>query len=293
MSDFLAAVPETVLTILATGLVALIPVLVTNYLQRRGQREERKSEVRREVYLEVADALGLSWQFFSEILIVHKPVEDLRSLLEKVNGAFRKLQLVAREDTIMSSLNYQREFLEVSQRLLELRARVDQLNSHINRLEVRKKLLGDQRWLLLGLAKEQGQMTSENVLARFNLLTGEESRLEADMESTRIKRADSIHGLISEVGESLPLVEKAFASLAIAVREELGFEIDGENYYNAVAEDSEKKREMLLGFLEKIKLEAVKLDSETGQAPTTSHALGTSTYAGVSVALAPPPPRSG
>jgi ABC-type multidrug transport system fused ATPase/permease subunit len=104
VSDEIAKTVITVGGALTVGGLALFGVRQQNLSAERRHRVDASLNLRKEIFLQVAEAASLQYQFLLSFASTDITEEDRRQMTEKIGAAFFRLQVVANEQTISAML---------------------------------------------------------------------------------------------------------------------------------------------------------------------------------------------
>jgi hypothetical protein len=104
ISDEIAKTVITVGGALTVGGLALFGVRQQNLSAERRHRVDASLNLRKEIFLQVAEAASVQYQFLLSFASPDITEEDRRKMTEKIGAAFFRLQVVANEATITAML---------------------------------------------------------------------------------------------------------------------------------------------------------------------------------------------
>jgi hypothetical protein len=104
VSDEIAKTVITVGGALAVGGLALFGVRQQNLSAERRHRVDASLNLRKEIFLQIAEAASVQYQFLLSFASPDITEEDRRKMTEKIGAAFFRLQVVANEKTISAML---------------------------------------------------------------------------------------------------------------------------------------------------------------------------------------------
>lgn len=253
--------PPEVYGALLGALLTLFGILLKSGADERLKATELAHNVKREVFIEVAEALGRVEAYFTKLGTPGPEYETAGEVLSPSIGWSQKLELVASVDTLRAARvvtsvrrDTELELVKRQEQLRRLRYEGDKLEREAARLRDDRRDTMDS--ISAEIAKPDSPMRLQIVQAlnetymSLGKQLGENSKQQDGFSDERIRLNAEIprialRGLID--------VRKYVAALQLAIRRDLGFDVAAEQYQRLVGEseaDYEAKLARALEYIE-------------------------------------------
>lgn len=226
------------------GLAALLMFLRSDRTARyQRDREaqlraaERELQLRKEVYLPAAEAIGRAQDFLGKSPLLDLTQEQALAVVNHVLGALGKAQLVASQASLEPLMAVAAEFTASyaalqarRQPLLRLKAEIAELSSAIEHLAVERDYLLSR---LTRLAAERGSEQAElwrQLSRRFDKLHQEIGSMLGKRKDRTVELAQLEHEFAVEAQQRALRLAKLGVPAYLALREELQLEIDATRF---------------------------------------------------------------
>ncbi len=216
---------------------------------------ERQMTLRREVYLQAAEALGQVQEVLSAFSRQDVSVGALHDRLSGITGKLAKLHLVVSLETIRALVNYSRTMTGEVATLIPARARVELLKLQLDEAEAdclyAQSVLGrlgaiQANRLLPG--SQQSSVVDAISVAQAEYSAARERRAELTRQHLMATEelTDAALNASMRTAESLPLV-------AVAIRRQLESPLDEAAYLKITKDAATENRKAIVNALEKTK----------------------------------------
>ena len=224
-----------------------------NEKTRRAQLEakdlELKMQLRRDVFLQAVDGLAGSQQYFAAFADPGNSLEQLRQLSPSHSWGNR-LHVVASLETVQAFSRAQSVLGAATFDLLQMRFAVSDLDSEVDDTRRRIDWIGSFQQQIqanLNSAISRGDRAEIEMQGRAFTTAMEATSIEADNLRKKLtelvdRRLDLHHSLIDRAIEHATVSQPIVAVALLAVRKEIGIEIDAQEYTNFITTTAESFR---------------------------------------------------
>lgn len=225
---------------------------------REQKRIEREMDLRREVYLDTAEAIVASLELIARYADIEIPRNELSTEYSEKRSAISKVHLIGHETTVNALLEFTHEFSVAVMRLALLREPLLQMRAKLQLLNEQIQAFGKERDRMVDLMKQlnfEGNQethrwefvrnTFEFETKRVNDSINEQQSLNAKLKTDWIIFAAECFSTSNKLSALLPPAVKA-------VRDELELPLDYEMYKATIDEGLRRNQESLTAYLSKL-----------------------------------------
>jgi len=262
----LKGVPEVVWGMAAGSFFSVLAVVLTNRanlrrlrIQLEHEKEERKKDrglaLRRDLYLEAAEAVSVGIDTVGALGNPSLPVQDLMGPAIERTAAITRVYLVASDDTIAALARFITQLSNAHARLLPLRLKVDSFNEEIGRIDRAVQRASEERDHILSLIR-QGSPAGAPDPSRWPMLQdkldSEQARIDGLLQRRRQLEDQLLPAqreLFNSCREAVRQLNTALVPVLTSVRRELDIPVDEKVLLGAVEEEYRSQSAPIDDFL--------------------------------------------
>lgn len=234
----------SVLTVVLTNRANLRRLRIQLEHEREEKRKDRGLALRRDLYLEAAEAVSVGIDTIGALGNLSTSVEDLMGPAIERTAAITKVYLVASDDTIAALAQFLTDLSSAHARLLPLRLKVDAINADIGRIDRALQRASEERDHLLAVAR-QGSPDGISDPSRWPMLQDkldlEKAKID-ELVRRRKELEDQLRPaqteLLDSCREAVRRLNLALVPVLKAVRHELDIPVDETVLLGAIEEES-------------------------------------------------------
>lgn len=267
-----AAIIASVVTLLGAivaATIALVGVLVTHRGNERRfaeqldhdrlqKRTDREMELRKEVYLEVAEAIDAGLVAINSYANLTKSPDEVFKEYSGKRSALSKTHLIARESTVTAILAFSLEFSETVKRLTLLRQPLAQMQAQIKQLNDQAQMFGIERDRMVELMRQlnfEGNIDTHRWDFVRSTFEFECQRVNKSIDEQRVLNAKlKADGTIfaAECFTAANKISRLIAPAVKAVRDELELPFDYASYKATIDESLKREHEATKAYLNEL-----------------------------------------
>ncbi|KXK01228.1 MAG: hypothetical protein UZ17_ACD001001857 [Acidobacteria bacterium OLB17] len=235
-----------IIAVVASG-ITLLGVWLQTRAQAAQQKIAREMELRRELYLQGAEALGKMESFLSSCANPQISETDRNAIVIGAHESLNKVVMIASVEMLeeLSKVmdHYSESNIQLGTLRLEFIALANQLKAdeaaHANEAQTLTQIT-----TALSSANQQHDKERQNALiAQYNEVELLYRDHEASLEQRRLGALRSIQQLVAASVEAVICFHEVAAPYYCLVREELGFPLENDRYMEMVKEAGQRKRQ--------------------------------------------------
>jgi hypothetical protein len=233
-----------------TAVITLLGVGLGLYLNRKSQQEERRLNLRREVYLNAANRYAASAQVLS---LVADPSVDTRPgspVIGEFAAAVAQIQLVGHERAMRAAVVLHREYVKIYTAMIVRRIPLDELKHMIDANNVRIAQISN---LTLQAEPERRMASQELAILQNQNAALFRQLFEGQMRLTR--------EIVEEFDKLAPLAMEA----TFAAKQEFGIQVEEKPYAQFMTESTQNMKESVLRSLEDVEQRIAQIEQRIAQ----------------------------
>lgn len=222
------------------------------------RQRERELQLRREVYLEAADALARLQAAVSSFSAETTP-ERLTEILAGVGTSQARVSFVASLPTLQAYSQLQPKFVEIMFDMVELSIRFNRRRDGLEALQAESSRLAETQQQMVkfvrSLQPELRKAHEPQLLQDYLAHQGRLDALRQQISNEGVQLAEHRMQLVVASAEAAHRLGGAVKGVIVSIRRELGFELTHEEYSNVVDDGSSRAREILHARIGRLKEE--------------------------------------
>ena len=255
--SFLYSIPSAAWGLIGTIIGALIGFVTTKTQLNHTAKErrlDREAEIRREVYLEAAEAIASSSEMLVGLMKANVFSKDFNTTVAGYTAAINKINLIGTPETIKAVANYSAAFSKSTLYLISKKIPLAKLQVDIDLLDsmiTNTTALRDEYSAKFHESIRNDPSDIKKSEFFHNMFVDISNRL-TKMFNDKVEKSKMQFELLQEFGLEVVNVTASLAPLlknaCISVRNEMGNPIDEKEYENILQEATDKMPEYLKEF---------------------------------------------
>ncbi len=227
---------DNLLAVLVGALAAIIPITIQLRHDARQRERERQLNLRRDIYLEVAEAMGRIQELLSSFPRLDLEFKDLIALTRGVPASLNKFHVVATNQTLVAFVGYLSSLSGHNTELLIRRAHLEEIRTEIQRLEDQIASLVAEQSNVISYIKFVIKTDQAGSVKRYSEIASELEKNRAKLTHEQERQASAIQELAAAALRAIQIGTMELAKINILIRRELELQLDEEKYLQLMAD---------------------------------------------------------